>query len=157
MKYPTRRDVLSIFGSAAALGLARPAGAGQPFDASRERRRHTFVLIHGAWQNGLAWDGVTAALREKGHEVEAPTLPGANPGDIQSGITFADYVDAVVAVLRRQSRRAVVVAHSSAGMLLQAAAPRRTMQSRRRCSATLSSSRTARRSWTTSRPMRQPA
>ena len=120
----SRRDVLSIFGSAAALGIASSTAAGEQFNALRRHRRHAFVLIHGAWQNGLAWDGVAAALREKGHDVEAPTLPGANPGDAQTGITFSDYVDAVVAVLRRQPRKAIVVAHSSAGMLLQAAAPK---------------------------------
>jgi len=124
MKYASRRDVLSILGSAAALGLATPSAAAPQFDGQRRHRQHTFVLIHGAWQNGLAWDGVAAVLREKGHHVEAPTLPGASAGDIQAGIAFSDYVDAVVAVLRRQPREAIVVAHSSAGMLLQAAAPR---------------------------------
>jgi alpha-beta hydrolase superfamily lysophospholipase len=86
-------------------------------------RRRSFVLIHGAWHNGRAWDGVAHALRQAGHEVEAPTLPGAEPGANQSGIEFADYVEPVGEVLRRQ-HRAIVVAHSSAAMLVQAAAPR---------------------------------
>jgi alpha-beta hydrolase superfamily lysophospholipase len=68
--------------------------------------------------------GVANRLRQAGHDVEAPTLPGAAPGDDPSDIRFSDYVDAVVDVLQRQPRRAIVVAHSSAAMLLQAAAPR---------------------------------
>jgi hypothetical protein len=63
-----------------------------------------FVLIHGAWHGGFAWDGVASRLRLAGHEVEAPTLPGMHPGDNRVGIQFADYVDAVVDVLQRQHR-----------------------------------------------------
>lgn len=121
-----RRQILKMIGATttAALGVAGPARAEHSFDGHGPHRKRTFVLIHGAWQNGSAWDGVADALREAGHAVEAPTLPGQNPGDVQSGIQFADYVDAVVATLRQLHRRAIVVGHSSAGMLLQAAAPR---------------------------------
>lgn len=82
-----------------------------------------FVLIHGAWHGGFAWNGVARRLRLSGHEVEAPTLPGMHPGDDQAGIKFSDYVDAVVEVLQRQQSPVILVGHSSAGMLLQAAAP----------------------------------
>jgi pimeloyl-ACP methyl ester carboxylesterase len=124
MAFADRRDVLKMIGAAAALGVASPARAEHALDDFAGHRRRTFVLIHGAWQNGRAWDGVAHALRQAGHDVEAPTLPGARPGDNQFGIQFIDYVDAVVDVLQRQHHKAIVVAHSSAGMLLQAAAPR---------------------------------
>jgi pimeloyl-ACP methyl ester carboxylesterase len=41
-----------------------------------------FVLVHGGWQGGWAWDAVAARLRAHGHEVLAPTLRGlASPQD----------------------------------------------------------------------------
>ncbi len=90
---------------------------------TEETPRQKFVLIHGAWHEGFAWDGVASRLRLAGHEVEIPTLPGMHPGDNRVGIQFPDYVDAVVDVLQRQHRPVILVGHSSAGMLLQAAAP----------------------------------
>jgi len=83
-----------------------------------------FVLIHGAWHGGWCWEGVVKALEKAGHTSEAPTLPGQNPGDDRSKVTFDSYVDKIVETLRRQSRSVVLVGHSSAGFLLQSAAPK---------------------------------
>jgi pimeloyl-ACP methyl ester carboxylesterase len=124
MAIADRRDVLKMMAATAALGVAGRSEAAEGTGDAGIRRGRKFVLIHGAWHNGSAWDGVANALRQAGHDVDAPTLPGANPGDDQSGIEFSDYVDAVESVLRQQHRKAIVVAHSSASMLLQAAAPR---------------------------------
>src|SRR5262245_43019430 len=118
-----RRRALKVLGATAAIGMANPAWADGSDDGGSQR----FVLIHGAWHAGFAWDGVAKRLRAAGHDVEAPTLPGMNPGDgmaDRAGLEFQDYADAVVDVLRRQHRRVILVGHSSAGMLLQAAAPR---------------------------------
>jgi alpha-beta hydrolase superfamily lysophospholipase len=119
-----RRSALRAIGAAAAMGAARSASAGGPGNDKGPHRGARFVLIHGAWQNAKAWNGVAALLRQAGHDVETPTLPGAAPGDNQVGIEFGDYVDAVVDAMHVPSRKAIVVAHSSAGMLMQAAAPR---------------------------------
>jgi pimeloyl-ACP methyl ester carboxylesterase len=102
--------------------MFRPSWAKHPEDDNTPQR--TFVLIHGAWHRGGAWDGVAHRLRRAGHMVEAPTLPGMNPGDNQARIQFADYVEAVVDVVQRQRHKVILVGHSSAGMLLQADAPR---------------------------------
>lgn len=83
-----------------------------------------FVLVHGAWHGGWCWEGVIRELEAAGHEAEAPTMPGMAPGDDRSGVTFQDYVDSLVDVLRRQDRPVVLVGHSSAGFVLQAAAPK---------------------------------
>ncbi|MCZ7664935.1 MAG: alpha/beta fold hydrolase [Thermoleophilia bacterium] len=83
-----------------------------------------FVLVHGAWHGGWCWEGIIRELERAGHHAEAPTMPGMNPGDDRSAVTFDDVVDALVNVLRRQDRPVVLVGHSSAGFLLQAAAPR---------------------------------
>ncbi len=84
--------------------------------------RH-FVLVHGAWHGGWCWEGVIRELEKAGHTAEAPTMPGQNPGDDRSRVTFASYVDTIVKTLVRQTRPVVLVGHSSAGFLLQSAAP----------------------------------
>jgi pimeloyl-ACP methyl ester carboxylesterase len=82
-----------------------------------------FVLIHGAWHGGWAWDGVIQRLEAQGHTAEAPTLPGSNADDDRSRVTFDAYVEKISEVLWRQPRPCVLVGHSSAGFLLQSAAP----------------------------------
>lgn len=82
-----------------------------------------FVLIHGAWHGGWAWEGVIRSLTEAGHTAEAPTLPGHSPDDDRSRITFESYVQKITEVLWRQTNPVVLVGHSSAGFLLQSAAP----------------------------------
>ena len=118
-----RRSAFKLLGATAGLGLAGAASA-DGMDKGFAKGHRKFVLIHGAWHGGFAWDGVGQRLRNAGHEVEAPTLPGMNPGDNRFGIQFSDYVEAVVDVLKQQDTRVILVGHSSAGMLLQAAAPR---------------------------------
>jgi len=83
-----------------------------------------FILIHGAWHGGWCWDGVIKELEQAGHTAEAPTLPGHNPNDDRSGITFDNYVAAIVDTLNKQASPAVLVGHSSAGFLMQSAAPK---------------------------------
>jgi len=83
-----------------------------------------FVLIHGAWHGGWCWEEVIKELERAGHTAEAPTMPGHQPEDDRSQITFGDYVDQIVRLLRQQAEPVVLVGHSSAGFLLQAAAPK---------------------------------
>ncbi|MEH2182902.1 alpha/beta hydrolase [Nostoc sp.] len=83
-----------------------------------------FVLIHGAWHGGWCWDGVIQELEDAGHTAVAPTLPGNNLNDDCASVTFADYLDAIAAVLEQQQEPVILVGHSSAGFLLQAVAPR---------------------------------
>jgi pimeloyl-ACP methyl ester carboxylesterase len=87
------------------------------------KAKRAFVLIHGGWHGGSAWDGVAERLRHAGHDVAAPTLPGVNPGENRLGIEFEDYVEAVVDAVRQHGKGVTLVGHSSAGMLMQAAVP----------------------------------
>ena len=84
--------------------------------------RH-FVLIHGAWHGGWAWEKVIERLKAAGHTAEAPDMPGHAPGEDRSGVKFDDYVARIVEVLRKQAQPVILAGHSSAGFLLQAAAP----------------------------------
>jgi pimeloyl-ACP methyl ester carboxylesterase len=80
-----------------------------------------FLLVHGGWQGGWCWDGVKAALEERGHEVYAPTLPGCEEDDVdRSGITLDDITSPVIAELaRRDLRDVVAVGHSGGGPTIQ--------------------------------------
>lgn len=82
-----------------------------------------FVLIHGAWHGGWVWEGVKAALEQAGHTAEIPTMPGHNPDDDRSGITYDHYVSAIKSVLDGQPGPVVLAGHSSAGHMMQCAAP----------------------------------
>lgn len=121
MRHINRRHALTLVGATATLGMLRPSWAEAAEDDVTPRR--TFVLIHGAWHTGAAWDEVASRLRFAGHKVAAPTLPAQNPVH-QGPITFNDYVDAVEAVVQQQQHKVILVGHSSGGMVLQAVAPR---------------------------------
>ncbi|WP_285362978.1 alpha/beta hydrolase [Microbacterium sp. LMC-P-041] len=68
-----------------------------------------FILVHGAGDTGWSWHRLAAVLRERGHEVIAPDLPGDD-----ESLTLTDYADAVVAAADAR-RGGVVVGHSFGG------------------------------------------
>ncbi len=84
-----------------------------------------FVLVHGAWHGGWAWQPVAARLRAAGHRVSAPTSPGLAVDDDPRGVTLTDCVDALVDHVERSDRTEVtLVAHSWGGYVAAGAAPR---------------------------------
>jgi pimeloyl-ACP methyl ester carboxylesterase len=79
----------------------------------------TFVLVHGSWHGGWAWEPTAWSLRELGHEVYAPTYPGHLPGAARAGIRHRDYVAAVVDFIDgRDLRDVVLVGHSFGGSVV---------------------------------------
>src|SRR5215813_14144656 len=79
----------------------------------------TFVMIHGSWHGGWAWQSVARQLASKGHRAYAPTLPGHEPGASRVGITHQDYVDAVITYLKQHNLNEVVmVGHSFGGSVI---------------------------------------
>jgi pimeloyl-ACP methyl ester carboxylesterase len=80
----------------------------------------TFVLIHGSWHGGWAWQAVMRALAVRGHRAYAPTLPGHGPNPDRVGITHAGCVTAVVADIRQHGLRDItLVGHSFGGSVIQ--------------------------------------
>ena len=87
--------------------------------------RKTFVLIHGTWHGGWAWNGVVRALSERGHCTHAPTLPGHGRGVSRIGIAHGDCVEAVVAYIQHHELKDVIlVGHSFGGTIVQKVAER---------------------------------
>jgi len=79
----------------------------------------TFVLIHGSWHGGWAWQAVIHQLEEKGHHAYAPTLAGHGPEAERVGITHKDCVDSVVSYIRQQDLHDVIlVGHSFGGSVI---------------------------------------
>ena len=74
------------------------------------------VLVPGFWLGAWAWDEVATALRAKGHDVTAVTLPGLESANAdRSAITFADHVDAICDAVTAAGRPVVLAVHSGAG------------------------------------------
>ncbi|MGY1841535.1 MULTISPECIES: alpha/beta fold hydrolase [unclassified Modestobacter] len=95
----------------------------------------TFVLVHGAWHGGWAWDRVAPLLRAAGHEVHAPTLTGlserAHLLSPQVGLdTHTEDVVRLIEVL--DLRDVVLVGHSYAGHVISMVADRVPERIRRR-------------------------
>ena len=80
----------------------------------------TFVLLHGSWHGGWAWEPTAWCLRELGHEAYAPTYPGHQPGaDPAPAIRHQDYVRSVVDFIEgRDLRDVVLVGHSFGGSVV---------------------------------------
>jgi pimeloyl-ACP methyl ester carboxylesterase len=77
-----------------------------------------YVLVHGSWHDGSAWDETRSALRERGIASIAPNLPGRGPG-ARKDVAHQDYVRAVVdAVEREDLRDVVLVGHSFGGSVI---------------------------------------
>jgi len=81
----------------------------------------TFVLLHGAWHGGWAWQRVVPALRAAGHDVLAPTLTGLSDRAhlLHPGVGLSTHVQDVVALLDAyDTRDAILVGHSYAGQVV---------------------------------------
>jgi pimeloyl-ACP methyl ester carboxylesterase len=85
----------------------------------------TFLLVHGSWHGGWAWEPTAWCLREGGHRTYAPTYPSAFPGASRRGIRHDHFVDAVTAYAERLDLRDfVLVGHSFGGSVISRVAQR---------------------------------
>jgi pimeloyl-ACP methyl ester carboxylesterase len=79
----------------------------------------TFVLIHGSWMGGEAWDGVASFLRAAGHTVHAPTLAGHGP-DASRPVTHSQIIEKLAGeIVAANWRDFVLVGHSFGGTIIQ--------------------------------------
>jgi pimeloyl-ACP methyl ester carboxylesterase len=87
----------------------------------------TFVLVHGTGCGSWIWSHLTPLLRERGHEVHAPTLTGV--GDrahlLHCGVNLTTHIDDVASLLVFEDLSDVVlVGHSYGGMVITGVATR---------------------------------
>ena len=85
-----------------------------------------YVLVHGAWSNHNAWDGVAAKLRAAGAEVDALDLPGHGDDTTPvAQLTLSAYVDRVDAAIDAAGGDVILVGHSAGGVVISQAAENR--------------------------------
>jgi pimeloyl-ACP methyl ester carboxylesterase len=86
----------------------------------------TFVLVHGAFSGGWKWDEVARYLREKGHTVIAPDLPGHGQDTTPTeNVTLQDCANRVAEVIDQQAEPVIFVGHSMGGLVISQTAEQR--------------------------------
>jgi pimeloyl-ACP methyl ester carboxylesterase len=78
----------------------------------------TYVLVHGAWHNGSAWDGVIERLQSLGHQAFGPTIAGHGRG-ARKDVTHAEATRSIVDfILDNGLTDIVLVGHSFGGTII---------------------------------------
>lgn len=85
-----------------------------------------FVLIHGGSDGGFVWEDVVPLLKERGHGVQAPDLPGHGDDDTPiRSISLGSYAGHICEVLDAREGPVILVGHSSGGISITQAAEHR--------------------------------
>ena len=83
----------------------------------------TFVLVHGSWHDGSAWEPVRAYLAEKGHRAFSPTIAGHGTG-VDKNVNHAQCTQSIIDfILEKDLRDFVLLGHSFGGTILSQVAP----------------------------------
>ena len=82
-----------------------------------DTKKETYLLVHSAWLGGWQWENVAILLKDKGHKVITPDLPGhgsdkTSPQDI----TMESYVKALTDIIDDQEESIILVGHSFNGI-----------------------------------------
>jgi pimeloyl-ACP methyl ester carboxylesterase len=88
----------------------------------------TYVLVHGAWGGGTAYDGTAKTLRAAGHTVYVVALTGlgSRVKDVSPAITLTAHVEDVLAVIdQNKLSNFILVGHSYGGMIITQVAAKR--------------------------------
>lgn len=84
------------------------------------------ILVAGFWLGGSSWDPIAKTLRDAGHHVEAPTLPGLESLDTDRfGIGLADHIEAVTGLVDAIDGDVVLVGHSGGGAIIHGVVDKR--------------------------------
>jgi pimeloyl-ACP methyl ester carboxylesterase len=79
---------------------------------------YNFVLIHGSWHDGSAWDSVVKRLELRGHRAVAPTLAGHGKSASRT-INHSECVESAVRfIMEHNLQDFVLVGHSFGGTII---------------------------------------
>jgi pimeloyl-ACP methyl ester carboxylesterase len=82
----------------------------------------TFVLVHGAWHDGSAWNAVIQNLEAKGHQAFAPTIAGHGKG-VNKNVNHAQCTQSIVDyIVDKDLTDIVLLGHSFGGTIIMKAA-----------------------------------
>lgn len=86
-------------------------------------RKETYVLVHSAWLGGWQWENVAKILKENGHTVLTPDLPGhGSDKTLPFTITMEDYIKTLTDILDKQDGPVILVGHSFNGITVSSVA-----------------------------------
>ena len=78
----------------------------------------TFVLVHGAWHDGSAWEPVVKHLEAQGHQAFAPTIAGHGKG-VNKNVNHAQCVQSIVDyIVGKDLTDVVLLGHSFGGTII---------------------------------------
>lgn len=82
-----------------------------------DTQKETYVLVHSAWLGGWQWENVSKTLKENGHTILTPDLPGhGNDKTPPANIIMDDYVKTLTDILDKQNEPVILVGHSFNGI-----------------------------------------
>lgn len=88
-------------------------------------KKHTFILVHGAWHDSRCWALLTPLLQEHGHRVLAPDLPGHGQSTLPPArATLKAYVQTLFELVESCNEPVILLGHSMAGMAVTETAAR---------------------------------
>jgi pimeloyl-ACP methyl ester carboxylesterase len=78
-----------------------------------------YILLHGAWHASWCWKYLVNELKDKGHDVIAPDLPGHGQ-NMQSflEINLDTYLSYLSEIIMSCDRQIILVGHSMAGIII---------------------------------------
>ncbi|PSB44807.1 alpha/beta hydrolase [Cyanosarcina cf. burmensis CCALA 770] len=78
----------------------------------------TFVLVHGAWHDGSAWETVIKHLQAQGHQAFAPTIAGHGKS-VDKNVNHAQCTQSIVdSIVGKDLTDIVLLGHSFAGTII---------------------------------------
>ena len=78
----------------------------------------TFVLVHGSWHDGSAWNAVIKHLEAKGHQAFAPTIAGHGKG-VSKNVNHAQCTQSIVDyIVGKDITDIVLLGHSFGGTVI---------------------------------------
>jgi len=79
----------------------------------------SIILVAGAWHGGWCWNATATFLRDAGHEVFTPDLPGMAP-DVRTyaNLTLDVWAECIADVVLRAKDKPFVLGHSRGGIVI---------------------------------------
>lgn len=79
---------------------------------------HEFVLVHGSWHDGSAYEPIVRRLEDRGHTAHAPTIAGHGNG-VDKDVDHADCTQSIVEfVVENDLEDIVLLGHSFGGTVI---------------------------------------
>jgi pimeloyl-ACP methyl ester carboxylesterase len=78
----------------------------------------TYVLVHGSWHDGAAWDAMRTHLKRAGHRTFAPTMAGHGKG-ADKNVNHLDCTRSIIDfIVKNDLRDFVLTGHSFGGTVI---------------------------------------